>query len=84
MDTIFNAIRSGDLEAVQGFLNGDSNLVNELDQRGSTPLLLSTYYGFVDIAKLILSYNPQVNLQDSSGNTALMGVCFKGYYELSY
>ncbi|WP_378181656.1 ankyrin repeat domain-containing protein [Aquimarina sp. SS2-1] len=83
MDTIFNAIRSGNLEAVRGFLEKDKNLVHIKDERGSTPLLLSSYYGFLDIVKLILSYGPNIDEQDASGNTALMGVSFKGNYEIA-
>ncbi len=83
MNTIFDAIRSENLEAVKSFLDKDKGLIHIKDQRGSTPLLLSTYYGFMEITKLILSYNPDVNAKDASGNTALMGVCFKGHYEIA-
>ncbi|GAA3508951.1 hypothetical protein GCM10022393_21130 [Aquimarina addita] len=79
MDTIFDAIRAKNLNAVQHFLNMDASLCTSLDSRGSTPLLLATYYGLEEISKLILTYNPDVNAQDGSGNTALMGVSFKGY-----
>jgi len=78
MNTIFNAIRSENLNEVRTLLNKDASLINSKDQRGSTPLLLSTYYGFTDITKLILEHKPNINEQDASGNTALMGVCFKG------
>ena len=66
MDTIFNAIRSGDYDQVKSFLSNTPELINTKDQRGSTPLLLATYYGVEDIVKLILEYNPDVNIQDLS------------------
>lgn len=81
--TIFDAIRSGELNSVKNILSQNPDIINSLDQRGSTPLLLATYYGSEDITRTILQYNPEVNAQDASGNTALMGVCFKGYVTIA-
>ena len=66
-DLLFNAIRSQDKANIAIVLKEYPELIQAKDQRGSTPLLLATYYGF----------------KDASGNTALMGVCFKGYPEIA-
>ncbi len=76
---LFDAIREGVIDTVSKILNAHPELVNIKDARGSTPLLLATYYGHQEIAEIILKCKPDINAKDGSGNTALMGVCFKGY-----
>ena len=78
-EDFFNDIRSGNLEGIQKTLTNVPELLNGVDDRGSTPLLLATYYGHIDVAKYLLDSGAKVDATDSSGNTALMGVCFKGY-----
>ena len=82
-EDFFNAIRSGDLEGIQKTLASVPDLLNAIDERGSTPLLLATYYGHMEAAKYLLDLGAEVDAKDSSGNTALMGVCFKGYENIA-
>lgn len=60
-------------------VTANPELVNIKDSRGSTPLILATYYNYLDIAKVLLANNASIEDKDASGNTALMGVCFKGF-----
>jgi len=82
-DELFDAIRATDLKRVTKIVNAHPELVHIKDARGSTPLLLATYYGAMDIASEILKHKPDLDAQDGSGNTALMGVCFKGYPDIA-
>lgn len=82
-EQLFNAIRSGEADQVKMILNENPALIQEKDPRGSTPLLLATYYGFIDIAEELMQWDGAINAKDASGNTALMGVCFKGYPEIA-
>lgn len=82
-DELFDAIRAQDLEKVTKIVTAHPELVTIKDARGSTPLLLATYYGHLDIATEILKHKPEIDAQDGSGNTALMGVCFKGYPDIA-
>ena len=50
----FKDIRNGNLEGVQAVLKHNPDWVNSTDERGSTPLLLTTYYGHLEIAKYLL------------------------------
>src|SRR5690606_17616678 len=77
-EKLFYAIRSEDIDLVRDILRQNPEWLNTKDQRGSTPLLLATYYGYEELTDFILSLNPDLNTKDGSGNTALMGVCFKG------
>src|SRR5690606_42090976 len=40
---------------------------------------LASYNNQLEVVRILLEAGADVNLQDSGGNTALMGVCFKGY-----
>ena len=82
-ESLFNAIRSEDEQTVAALLTEHPELINEKDQRGSTPLLLATYYGHKGIAETIIDKGAAIDAKDASGNTALMGVCFKGYTEVA-
>src|SRR5690606_14049453 len=83
VEKLFNAIRQEETLKVEAILKEFPALVSKNDARGSTPLLLATYYGFYDISKIILKYPQNIDAQDASGNTALMGVCFKGFDKIA-
>ncbi|MDC7997102.1 ankyrin repeat domain-containing protein [Gilvibacter sediminis] len=78
-----NAVREARLEDIKSFLAQQPVLLNGKDQRGSTALLLATYYGHQEVVDYLLSLKPELDAQDQAGNTALMGVCFKGYYPIA-
>lgn len=82
-DELFEAIRKEDLISVKQILDKDRSLLNQIDERGSTPLLLASYLGFEEMTDYLLSLRPDLDVQDASGNTALMGVCFKGHTEIA-
>jgi ankyrin repeat protein len=78
-EILFQAIRNEDAIVVKKLLQEDPSLLNIKDNRGSTPLLLATYFGNEEITDFLLSLKPDIDEKDASGNTALMGVCFKGF-----
>src|SRR5690606_38699477 len=78
-ESFFDQIRAVNLEAVSDFLKGDPGLLEGLDQRGSTPLVLAAYYGHGDLVALLLEIGSQVEIAGGGGNMAVMGVCFKGF-----
>ena len=81
-ESLFNSIREGNSAKVADILSADSSLLEVRDTRGSTPLILATYYNQIEISKILLEKGTDLNSKDSSGNTALMGVCFKGYIDI--
>lgn len=82
-EQLFTDIRNGNLKGVRTKIETHSNWLSSADSRGSTPLLLATYYGHLEIAKYLLDKGAAVDAVDGSGNTALMGVCFKGHKEIA-
>jgi ankyrin repeat protein len=76
---IFEACRTNNIEELKNALQTID--VNVKDGRGSTPLIIATYYNSLDAVKNLLEAGADTELKDGMGNTALMGVCFKGYTE---
>ena len=46
-------------------------------------MILASYYDHIDLTETLIQAGAEVNFKDASGNTALMGVCFKGVVELA-
>ena len=82
-DDFFNEIRNGNFEGVHTMLVANPDLLHLKDQRGSSALILATYYDHGDVVELLLERGAKIDDTDASGNTALMGVCFKGYTGLA-
>lgn len=78
---IFEAARTNNIAALEGYL--DSDQINARDTRGSTPLIIATYYNHATAVTALLEAGADTEIQDTMGNTALMGVCFKGYTEIA-
>jgi ankyrin repeat protein len=74
---IFEAARTNNVTALNDLLRNGQ--INEKDARGSTPLILATYYNHTASVAALLQAGADTEIQDSMGNTALMGVSFKGY-----
>jgi len=83
INTFFNEIRTGNIEAVKELVTEFPDLVNSVDQRGSTPLILATYYDQREMANFLLNQGAKIDAKDASGNTALMGTSFKGLVQLA-
>ena len=79
----FNHIRMGNLEKLKLMVEANPSVLANPDARGFTPLVMATYSDQVAVTKYFLEQGAPVNYQDPMiGNTALMGVCFKGNIEM--
>lgn len=74
----FNAIRQGDATRVKNILQPQPELLGSRDERGSTPLVLASYLGQLEVTQALVEAGADPNARDAAGNTALMGVSFKG------
>lgn len=77
----FDAIRVGNLAEVKAQIAANPTIAQEMDTRGFTPLVMATYSSQLPIVKVLLEAGADIDDQAASGNTALMGVCFKGSEE---
>ncbi|TWR31636.1 ankyrin repeat domain-containing protein [Mucilaginibacter pallidiroseus] len=72
---LFTAIQENDALAVKYLLNKGAN-INAQDADGRTPLIIAASNGQERIARLLLCCsNPDVDVKDNNGNTALMLAC---------
>jgi ankyrin repeat protein len=53
-EIFFEAIRKGDLNKVEKLLKEDVTLSSAKDERGSTAIILASYYNHIEITKLLL------------------------------
>ncbi|XP_047024086.1 26S proteasome non-ATPase regulatory subunit 10-like [Helicoverpa zea] len=57
--------------------------IDPLDDTNSTPLILSSSAGRVDVVKLLLSKGANVNQKTNRGQSSLHYACSKGHFEVS-
>ena len=57
----FNSIREGNLEVVRKHLEGHPDLLMARDERGSTPLIMASYYDHRDMVMLLLEMGAPVD-----------------------
>ena len=73
---LWSAAKDGRVDVLKTFLEMGSDL-NQLDARGYSALMLAAYSGQKMAAEFLIAYGADVNSADLSGNTVLMGCCFK-------
>lgn len=77
-----DACRRGQLQEVEALYQQNTSLLNCTDARGFTPLIIAVYNDQPEVADFLLLQGAEADQQDLSGNTALMGACFKGYTDI--
>lgn len=83
VELLFDAARMGRDEMIPALLQAGVD-IEVTDARGYTPLVLASYNGQLSTTALLLAQGARVDgVHDAPGNTALMGVCFKGYAEIA-
>ncbi len=80
---IFDACRKDDRELVEKLYQTNPDIINAVDFKGYTPLILAVYNNSLNVVDFLLEKGANINAQDSAGNTPLMGVCFKGYKDIA-
>ena len=53
--SLFDAIRNANVTVVTSLVEENPLITQEKDHRGSTPLLLASYYGNIEIERVILN-----------------------------
>ena len=72
-----DAARRGDISVLAPMLEAGIP-PNLADRKGNTLLMLATYHGHLDAARIILEHKPEVDRRNNHGQTPLGGVAFKG------
>ncbi len=78
----FDVARKGNLSEIKALYEKDKNIVNAIDQNGSSMLILSCYRGNQEVAQFLINNNADVNYVSKNG-TALMACIVKGESQLA-
>lgn len=73
----------GGNENLVGFLIDSGSLIDPLDDTNTTPLILAASAGRVNVVKLLLGKNANVNSKTNRGQSSLHYACSKGHKEVS-
>jgi ankyrin repeat protein len=80
---LFDAARMGRTDMLPALLRAGAE-IEGLDERGHSPLVLASYNGQIEATLLLLELGAKPDGDPpSEGNTALMGVAFKGYDDIA-
>ena len=78
-EMLFEAARTGRSDLISALTKAGVD-VNAYDARGFTPLILASYNGHLDTVNILIAARADACVPDAvQGNTAQMGVAFKGY-----
>ncbi|WP_246152607.1 ankyrin repeat domain-containing protein [Sphingomonas montanisoli] len=78
-ELLYDACRLGRIDVLPALLQAGTD-IEARDSKGYTPLILASYNGHAAATELLLKQGAIVDAPDGArGNTALMGVAFKGY-----
>ncbi len=77
----FEIARNGSLSEIKLLYEKDKNIINAIDEKGFSMLILACYLGNPDVFHFILEQDVDVNYVSPSG-TALMACVFKNKVEL--
>jgi len=82
-DEIHDAVKSGNLEKVKIFLQGNKDLMNQKDQQGKTPLHHAIETGHDHIAKYLIVQGADLDLKDENNDSLLHYAAFMGSLEIA-
>lgn len=79
--TIFDVARNGDLELAKKMLKENPAVFNSTNKEGYSPLTLACYRGNIEIVRLMLKNNADINVNSTMG-TPLMAAVVKGNVDI--
>mmetsp|Transcript_22771 Transcript_22771/g.37718 ORF Transcript_22771/g.37718 Transcript_22771/m.37718 type:complete len:356 (+) Transcript_22771:59-1126(+) len=79
---LMRAVKEGDPTTIESLLTAGVAEVNFQNHHGDTALILASWYGHVQIARLLLSASASPNLVNCDGNSALNCAAYRGSMDL--
>ena len=74
--SVFDVARSGTVEEMKDLMKKNPNVINEINDRGFSPLILACYRGNTKVADFLIDHVKDVNYKSSEG-TALAGLSIR-------
>ena len=78
MNNIFRACENDDVEKFLVY----KELINSKNEYGSTPLIVASFWGSLNVIKIMLKMDVVINDIDRWGSTALFNAACRGYTEI--
>lgn len=78
---VFEIARKGNLEEIQKLYNENANIIDSVDEKKTSPLILACYRGNVEVANFLIKKVKNINYSSDMG-TALMAATYKNQMEL--
>ena len=76
--SFFNYVNTGNIEQVKKYLSKGMD-INIQNTSGQTPLMAAVYNNDVNMVQALMSYNPDVNIQDNRKNYPFLYTGARGY-----
>ncbi|MBS0026977.1 ankyrin repeat domain-containing protein [Chitinophaga sp. 22321] len=80
-NTIFKAAANNDTAGIKAAL-GDAALLEAKDERGRTPLMVTTYHHHTEAARVLIAAGANVNAQDKQLNSPFLYAGAEGYADI--
>lgn len=74
--SIWQAAMTGNTAAVEQHIRAETDINSKEDLSGSTPLMVATTFGQVEVARFLISEGADLDARNNSGGTALHVACF--------
>lgn len=81
-DSLIKAVSNNDLEKVQAVLKDKNYAIDEVNEKGESPLLIATHQNFIDIAKMLIDAGANINLQDQISDSPYLYAGAQGKTEI--
>lgn len=78
----FDVARKGNLLEIKLLFDNDKNIINAIDNNGSSMLILACYRGNQEVAQFLIEKGADLNYISNNG-TALMACVFKSEFQLA-
>ncbi|EAX99582.1 ankyrin repaeat protein, putative [Trichomonas vaginalis G3] len=69
---LLRAANEGDLRTIVGAISNNKDFLNETDENGMNPLMLSAWKGHLDCVRFLLNEGCEIDKKTNIGSTALM------------
>ena len=80
---IHTAVEEGNFNQVKELLEKSPVLLDERNERGSTPLLIASYNGHLNIVKFLMEKGADKDIRNNRGSSALNLAAYGGHLEIA-